>query len=70
MSQHLVSTEWLTQHLASPDIAIIDASWHLPTAKRDAKAEFLEGHIPGAQFFDIDDLSDTASPLPHMLPSP
>jgi thiosulfate/3-mercaptopyruvate sulfurtransferase len=70
MSGDLVSTEWLAAHLASPDIAILDASWHLPTAGRDAKAEFLERHIPGAQFFDIDDVSDTTSPLPHMLPSP
>ncbi|WP_373502001.1 3-mercaptopyruvate sulfurtransferase [Aestuariivirga sp.] len=70
MSDDIVSTEWLEAHLGSPDIAIIDASWHLPTAKRDPKKEFLEAHIPGAQFFDIDDLSDTASSLPHMLPSP
>ncbi len=70
MSNEIVSTEWLAAHLGSPDIAIIDASWHLPTAKRDAKAEFREGHIPGAQFFDIDDLSDEVSKLPHMLPSP
>ena len=66
----IVSTAWLAEHLGSPDIAILDASWHLPAAKRDAKAEFLAGHIPGAQFFDIDEISDTASPLPHMLPSP
>ena len=70
MSSDLVSTEWLEAHLGSPDIAIIDASWHLPTAQRDAKKEFNEAHIPGAQFFDIDELSDTASSLPHMLPSP
>jgi thiosulfate/3-mercaptopyruvate sulfurtransferase len=70
MSNDIVSTQWLADHLGSPDIAIIDASWHLPTAKRDAKAEFAEAHIPGAQFFDIDELSDTTSPLPHMLPSP
>lgn len=70
MSNDLVSTEWLEAHLGSPDIAIVDASWHLPAAKRDARKEFLEGRIPGAQFFDIDDISDTASPLPHMLPSP
>ena len=70
MSNQLVSAEWLEAHLGSPDIAIIDASWHLPTAGRDAKKEFLEGHIPGAQFFDIDELSDTSSSLPHMLPSP
>ena len=70
MSNDIVSTEWLEAHLNSPDIAILDASWHLPTAKRDPKQEFLAAHIPGAQFFDIDELSDTASPLPHMLPSP
>lgn len=70
MSNDIVSTAWLADHLGSPDIAIIDASWHLPTAQRDAKAEFREAHIPGAQVFDIDDLSDTASSLPHMLPGP
>ena len=70
MSDDIVSTEWLNAHLGSPDIAIIDASWHLPTAKRDAKAEFATGHIPGAQVFDIDAISDTSTNLPHMLPSP
>jgi thiosulfate/3-mercaptopyruvate sulfurtransferase len=70
MSNDIVSTQWLADHLGSPDIAIIDASWHLPTAQRDAKKEFTDAHIPGAQFFDIDELSDTASSLPHMLPSP
>ncbi len=70
MNENLVSTEWLASHLGSPDLAIVDASWHLPTAKRDAKAEFLETRIPGARFFDIDEISDTASPLPHMLPTP
>jgi thiosulfate/3-mercaptopyruvate sulfurtransferase len=70
MSDDIVSTDWLEAHLGSPDICVIDASWHLPSAGRDAKQEFLEGHIPGAQFFDIDELSDTGSPLPHMLPAP
>ena len=70
MSNDIVSTEWLASHLDSPDIAILDASWHLPTANRDPRQEFLAGHIPGAQFFDIDELSDTSSPLPHMLPTP
>jgi thiosulfate/3-mercaptopyruvate sulfurtransferase len=70
MTQHLVSTAWLADHLESPDIAIVDASWHLAAAGRDAKAEFLKARIPGAQFFDIDDISDTSSPLPHMLPAP
>ena len=70
MTKELVSTSWLAEHLASPDISIIDCSWHLPAAKRDAKAEFLAERIPGAQFFDIDLISDTESTLPHMLPKP
>ena len=70
MSDDIVSTDWLERHLGSPDIAIVDASWYLPAAGRKARAEFLEARIPGAQFFDIDEIADTASPLPHMLPSP
>ena len=70
MSKWLVSTEWLADHLSAPDVVVMDASWHLPTEKRDPKAEYLEEHIPGALFFDIDELSDADSPLPHMLPSP
>jgi thiosulfate/3-mercaptopyruvate sulfurtransferase len=66
----LVSTEWLAAHLAAPDVRVVDASWYLPQMKRDAKAEHAAAHIPGAVFFDIDEISDTASPLPHMLPSP
>ena len=70
MNDDVVSSEWLSQHLGSPDIAILDCSWHLPSSGRDAKNEFLEGHIPGAQFLDIDEISDIESSLPHMLPSP
>jgi thiosulfate/3-mercaptopyruvate sulfurtransferase len=70
MNDNVVTTAWLADHLGSPDIAVLDASWHLPSAKRNAAAEFQDGHIPGAQFFDIDEISDTSSPLPHMLPSP
>ena len=70
MSKELVSTQWLDEHRQSPDVSILDCSWHLPTSKRDAKAEFLEAHIPSAQFFDIDLISDTESTLPHMLPRP
>lgn len=66
----LVETSWLADHLSSPDIVVVDGSLHLPTAKRDAKAEYLAGHIPGALFFDIEDIADHANPLPHMLPSP
>jgi thiosulfate/3-mercaptopyruvate sulfurtransferase len=67
----LVSTEWLAQHLGAPDVRVIDASWYLPQAGRDAKAEYRAAHVPGAAFFDIDDLSDEKSALPHMLaPAP
>lgn len=65
----IVDTDWLAEHLDAPDLVVFDGSWHLPTANRDAKTEYLAGHIPGALFFDIDDLRDEKSPLPHMLPS-
>ena len=64
----LVSTEWLAARLGSDDIVILDATQHLPDAGRDARAEFEDGHIPGARFFDIDDISDSRSELPHMAP--
>ena len=64
----LVTTDWLARHLDDPDLRILDGSWHLPTENRDARAEFEARHIPGAQFFDIDAISDTSSPLPHMVP--
>ncbi len=66
----LVSTGWLQDHLSAPDVRVVDGSWYLPAMKRNAKAEFAAAHIPGAVFFDIDEIADTASPLPHMLPSP
>jgi thiosulfate/3-mercaptopyruvate sulfurtransferase len=65
----LVETDWLASHLDTPGLVILDGSMHLPTAKRDARAEYLVEHIPGALFFDIDDIADEKSPLPHMLPS-
>ncbi len=65
---YLVATDWLEKHLGSPGLAIIDASWHLPTAKRSGAAEFSQVHIPGAVHFDIDAIADTRSGLPHMLP--
>lgn len=63
----LVSTEWLAANLAG--VRVLDASWYLPAQKRDGRAEFTDGHIPGARYFDIDEISDHASDLPHMLPS-
>jgi thiosulfate/3-mercaptopyruvate sulfurtransferase len=65
-----VTTDWLAAHLDDPTVAIVDASWHLPTTGRNARAEFLEAHIPGAVFFDIDAIADTKTSLPHMLPLP
>ncbi len=66
----LVSTEWLASHLSAPDVRVVDASFYLPAQKRDPKAEFAAQHIPGAVYFDIDDIADSDNPLPHMLPSP
>ena len=64
----LVSTQWLADHLQDPDLRILDASWYLPAMNRDAKAEYDDAHIPGARFFDIDEISDQRSDLPHMVP--
>lgn len=65
---NLVSTDWQATHLGDANLVVLDASWHLPTAKRDAKAEFTAAHIPGARFFDLDKVSDQNTSLPHMLP--
>ena len=64
----LVSTDWLAAHLKDPDLRILDASYYLPDMGRDARAEYNDAHIPGARFFDIDEISDQRSKLPHMVP--
>lgn len=69
MSSALVETDWLADRLGSGEVRVVDASWHLPNAGRDGYSEFLGKRIPGSIFFDVDALSDTTSPLPHMLPS-
>ena len=66
--RYIVETDWLAQHLDAPDLVVLDGSWHLPTDGRDPRAEYRAAHVPGAIFFDIDDLSDEKSTLPHMLP--
>ena len=66
----LVSTRWLDAHLKDPDLRVLDASWYLPDAGRDPRGEYLAAHIPGARFFDIDEMSDHRSALPHMAPPP
>jgi len=65
----LVSTDWLAAELGKSDLRVIDATMFLPQHGRQARTEFETAHIPGAVFFDIDEVSDTSSPLPHMLPS-
>ena len=66
----LVSTDWLHRHINDPDIRVVDASYHLPATGRNAKAEYAEARIPGAVFFDIDEIANCDTLLPHMLPSP
>jgi thiosulfate/3-mercaptopyruvate sulfurtransferase len=66
--QLLVSTDWLAAHLSAPDLRILDASWYLPGDGRDPRAEYEAAHIPGARFFDIDEIADDQSDLPHMAP--
>ncbi|MBI4184577.1 MAG: 3-mercaptopyruvate sulfurtransferase [Proteobacteria bacterium] len=66
----LVSTDWLAARLKAPEIRVIDVTKFLPTEKRDGKAEFAERHIPGAVYFDIDDIADPNTTLPHMIPGP
>lgn len=68
-ARNLVSTKWLADHLNAPDIAIVDASWYLPAMNRNGRAEYDDNHIPGAVFFDLEEISDTDRDLPHMLPS-
>jgi len=69
LADPLVSCRWLAERLEAPDLRVLDATWFLPTDPRDARALYAEKRIPGAIFFDIDDVADTATSLPHMLPS-
>jgi thiosulfate/3-mercaptopyruvate sulfurtransferase len=67
--ESLVSTQWLAEHLDDPDLVPVDCSWFMPSLGRDGRMEFLQAHIPGARFFDIDEVADRSNPAPHMLPS-
>ena len=69
-SPFVVSAEWLEARLGEPGLSIVDASWYLPAHKRDARAEYAAGHIPGAVFFDQDQVVDPSATLPHTLPKP
>ena len=70
MENSFVTTDWLADHLDDPNVIVVDGSWFLPTANRRPHEEYLAGHIPGAVFFDIDGIADTAQNLPHMLLAP
>ena len=70
MNDPLVSTAWLGERLGRADVQIVDASWWMPAEGRSGLADYLEAHIPGAVFFDIDAIADRSTDLPHMLPSP
>ena len=67
--ESLVSTDWLAEHLGEPGLTVVDCSWHMPATGRNGRDEFLQAHIPGARFLDIDAVSDASNPAPHMLPS-
>jgi thiosulfate/3-mercaptopyruvate sulfurtransferase len=66
----VVSADWLKSHLTAPDVRVLDCSWFMPDAPRTGRQVYDAHHIPGARFFDIDDIADTTIPLPHMLPPP
>ena len=66
----IVSTDWLSDNIDDPNISIVDASFYLPAANRDPKIEFNKCHIPKAVFFDINEIADQSTDLPHMLPDP
>lgn len=65
-----VSAEWLEPEREKPDLVVVDGSWYLPTMKRDGRAEYHAAHVPGAVYFDVDEVKDINSTLPHMLPPP
>jgi len=69
-SRWLVSTDWLAEHLRDPGLVVVDGSWYLPAENRDGFEEYLAAHIPGAVFFDVDEIADHSRGLPHMLPPP
>ncbi len=69
-SHWLKSTQWLADNLGKPGVVVVDASYYLPNQKRDAHAEYLKSHIPGAVYFDMEAVADHSTELPHMLPGP
>ncbi len=66
----VVSTDWLAAELGKPDLVVCDATMYLPNEAKDGATEFRAAHIPGARFFDIDQIADPDTDLPHMVPTP
>ncbi len=66
----LVTTDWLAGELGKPDLVVFDATKYLPNEPKDGRAEFRAAHVPGARYFDIDEVADPDTDLPHMVPSP
>ena len=66
----IVSTAWLSERLKEPDLRIVDAPFYMPGDARTPQGEFEKEHIPGSVLFDLEEISDHANPLPHMLASP
>ena len=66
----LVSTDWLANEIGASDLRIVDATWFMPDAGRNAQAEYEGGHIPSAVFMDLEELADANSNLPNTLPPP
>jgi thiosulfate/3-mercaptopyruvate sulfurtransferase len=66
----IVTAQWLKSHLAAPDVRVLDCTWFMANEPRTGRQVYDANHIPGARFFDIDDIADTDSPFPHMLPPP
>src|ERR1700677_132789 len=66
----LVTTEWLAGELGRPDLVVFDATKYLPNEPKDGHAEFLRAHVSGTAYFDIDQIADTDTDLPHMVPTP
>ncbi len=68
-AESLVSTQWLADHLGAPDVRVVEATWFMPSTGKKGHEAYESGHIPGAVFFDLDEVADSDNPLPHMLPS-
>jgi len=66
--ESLVSTDWLAAHLSDRSVRVVDGSFKLPGITPTARDDYDKRHVPGAPFFDIDEIADRSSPLPHMLP--